>query len=90
MAHVLLTCHYKYETFEVVTGTRFSRTAGYLRPEADTKRIEGTFFYMCVFVHLTHQDGWNQHYMQHLILALHKKYQQAKRNILFIKALLST
>lgn len=74
MAHVLLTCHYKYETFEVVTGTRFSRTAGYLRPEADTKRIEGTFF-TCVCLCISHikMDGtsttcsiWSWHYIRNI------------------------
>lgn len=58
MAHVLLTCHYKYETFEVVTGTRFSRTAGYLILRQTPKELMVRFFTR-VCLHISHikMDG---------------------------------
>lgn len=52
VAHVLLTWHYTYKTFEVATGTRFTRTTKYLHPQADIKRFDNTFL-TCVFASYT-------------------------------------
>lgn len=68
MAHVLLTWHYTYKIFEVVTGSRFSRTAGYLHSKVNIKKIDNTFFYMCLCSLHIKMDGtstecsiWSSH-----------------------------
>lgn len=43
VAHVLLTWHYTYKTIEAATGTQFTRTAKYLHPQTDIKRLGNTF-----------------------------------------------